>query len=104
MPIDNLDVAAAAGRLQVLVATGRYAEASGLLEECGRALDRMVRELQPGDPCGAELVAEWRRILEDLRRRVLAGRSHLAARLAGLPKLGGYVPEPWHRRTFELIG
>jgi hypothetical protein len=48
---------------------------------------------------------EWRRLLEETRRRVLAGRAHAAARLARLPKILPLYREPCSpRHTWEYSG
>jgi hypothetical protein len=75
-----------AARLRARVSEGRYGEAHRALEEYCRALRREVAGLPCADPRRGRLQDDWGRLLQETRRRVLAGRSHAAARLARLPK------------------
>jgi hypothetical protein len=94
-----------AGDLRSLVAEGRYLEARGVLEEYGCVLEQRLRGLAPGDPPPAELMDDWRRLMDAARVQILAGRAHVAARLARLPRWDGpYRPAGSPRRTWELIG
>jgi hypothetical protein len=91
-----------AGRLRTLAAEGRYAEAQGCFEAYCHALARAIAGLPPGDPSLRRLEDEWQRLLDETRRRVLAGRAHAGARLARLPKLPPLYSEPSPpRHTWE---
>ena len=94
-----------AGRLRVRVAEGRYAEAQGVLREYCQALRKTVAGLPRGDPGRGRLGDEWRRLAEQTRRGLLAGRAHACARLARVaqvPKrLQTYGEDPPPRRTWE---
>jgi hypothetical protein len=98
---------AVAGRLRARVAEGRYREAQGELKDYCQTLRQTVAALPPGDPAVRRLEGEWRRLLDDTRRRVLAGRAHAGARLARLAKMptrsrfyGDGLPP---RRTWEWL-
>jgi hypothetical protein len=94
-----------AGRLRAQVAEGRYGEAQLALQEYCRALRKTAAGLPRGDPRLPRLEDEWRRLLEETRRRVLAGRAHAAARLARLPKILPLYREPCSpRHTWEYSG
>jgi len=82
---------ALAARLRARVAEGCYAEARQALGEYCQAVREAALGMAPGDPALGHLAAEWTETAEEIRRRVLAGRSHAAARLARIPRL----PEPY---------
>ena len=94
-----------ATRLRRLVGEQRYDEARQALADYGRALEQTLGRAPPGDPHVLQMAGEWRQLMENARRRVLAGRAHLAARLARLPPLRSYYnsqsPPP---HTWELMG
>jgi hypothetical protein len=96
-----------AGRLRARVAEGRYPEAQGALREYCLALRKTVAGLPRGDPGRCRLEDDWRRLAEEARRRVLAGRAHAGARLARLAQApsgsrfyGDGLPP---RRTWEWL-
>ncbi|HTT62623.1 MAG TPA: hypothetical protein VMG35_12300 [Bryobacteraceae bacterium] len=94
-----------AARLRSLAAEGRYAEAQLAFEDYCRALQENLAGLPPGDPRWRRLEAGWRRLLDETRRLVLAGRAHAGVRLARLPRAApryGDAPRP--RRTWEYSG
>ena len=94
-----------AGRLRARVAEGRYPEAQRVLAEYCRTLRNTVAGLPPGDPALGRLEDQWRRLAEETRRRVLAGRAHAAARLVRLPKRPPRYGEPSPpRHTWEFSG
>jgi hypothetical protein len=70
--------------LRRLVAAGRYREAQAEFEAYASGVAESLAGLSPGDPRAARLQDEYRRLLLDTRRRVLAGRAHAAGRLARL--------------------
>lgn len=90
-------------RVQALAGEQRYPEAQRALEEYGGMLRAALESLSPGDPRVLQLAGEWLQLLEATRRRVLAGRSHAAARLAQLPRPRPFC-EPMPRRSWELFG
>jgi hypothetical protein len=92
-----------AAHLRKLVAQQRYAEARQVLADYGRLLEAALRKLPPGDPRVFELAREWRDLSEAVRRQVLAGRAHAAARLARLPHRRG-LRAGLTRQTWELFG
>jgi hypothetical protein len=99
----ELDVLA--GRLRARVGEGRYGEARCALAEYCQALRKTVAGLPRGDPGLRRLENDWRRLLEETRRRVLAKRAHAAARLARLPKVLPLYREPCPpRHTWEYSG
>jgi|HubBroStandDraft_4_1064222.scaffolds.fasta_scaffold03125_3 hypothetical protein len=107
MKNQETELEALAGRLRVRVAQGRYPEAQGALHEYCQALRKTVATLPRGDPGLGRLEDAWRRLAEETRRQVLAGRAHAGARLARLaqmlphPRSYGDVPLP--RRTWEWL-
>ena len=101
------DLEILAGRLRARVAEGRYPEARGVLREYCLALRKTVAGLPRGDPGRCRLEDDWRRLAEETRRRVLAGRAHAGARLARLAQApsgsrfyGDGLPP---RRTWEWL-
>ena len=105
MKASQKELDAVAGRLRARVAEGRYGEAQGALQEYCRALRKTAGGLPSGDPGLGRLEDEWRRLLEETRRRVLAQRAHAAARLARLPKVLPLYREPClPRHTWEYSG
>jgi hypothetical protein len=99
----ELDVLA--GRLRARVAEGRYGEAQLPLQEYCRVLRKTAGGLPSGDPGLGRLEDDWRRLLEETRRRVLAGRAHAFVRLARLPKVLPLYREPCPpRHTWEYSG
>jgi hypothetical protein len=99
----ELDVLA--GRLRARVAERRYGEAQLALQEYCRILRKTAAGLPPGDPRLGRLEDQWRRLRQETRRRVLAGRAHAAARLARLPKVLPLYREPsLPRHTWEYSG
>jgi len=99
------ELEALAGRLRARVAEGRYAEARIALQEYCRSLRKTAAGLPPGDPSLRRLEDDWRRLLEETRRRVLAGRTHAGARLARLPRVPGLYREACvPRHTWEYSG
>jgi hypothetical protein len=105
MKSGQAELEALAGLLRARVAEGRYREAQHAFQEYCRALRKAVASLPPGDPGLGRLKGEWQRLLEETRRRVLAGRAHAAARLARLPKLLPLYREPClPRHTWEYSG
>ena len=82
---------ALAARLRARVAERSYAGAQQALWEYCQAIREAAHGLAPGDPALQRLAAEWAQIFEEVRRQVLAGRSHAAARLARLPRF----PQPY---------
>jgi hypothetical protein len=99
------ELAGTADRLEALVARGCYGEAQACFDGYCRDLKETLRRLPPGDPRLRQMEGEWRRLLDRMRRRVLAGRAHAAARLARLPRRGRlYSAVPPRRRTWELLG
>ena len=104
MTREPADLKALAGRLRAAVAEQRYAEAEKILEDYGRALERVVRALPPGSPEVTALAAEWRELTESVRRRVLAGRAQTAARLERLLRSRVYGKAPARRGSWEILG
>jgi hypothetical protein len=105
MKASQAELEALAGRLRTQVAEGRYREAQHALQEYCRALRKTVAGLQSGDPGVRRLEDEWQRLLEETRRRMLAGRAHAGARLARLPKPLPLYSEPsLPRHTWECSG
>jgi hypothetical protein len=103
MSIPESQLAVTANRLGVLVAQRRYGEAQACFDEYCRDLKDCLRRLPPGDPRLRHMEDEWRRLMEQTRRRVLVGRAHAATRLARLPRRlysGASAP----RTTWELVG
>ena len=91
--------AASARRMRNLVTEGEYAGAQQLLESYCRAFAEELKGRTPGDPAIRQLEREWRELVDDTRRRVLAGRAHTAVRLARLltaPPVYGYRGEAGH--------
>jgi hypothetical protein len=84
MKAPEAELEALADRLRARVAERRYREAQAALHEYCQALRKMVAVLPRGDPGLRRLEDEWRRLAEQTRRGVLAGRAHAAARLARL--------------------
>ena len=70
-----------AGQFERLVAEGRYDEAQRVFEAYCRILDEVLRGVPAGDPRIRQMEEEWNRLVDDTRRRVLAGRAHAALRL-----------------------
>ena len=104
MSIPELERAGTADRLDILVAQKRYAEAQECFDLYCRDFKDTLRHLAPGDPRIRHLEDEWRRLMEQTRRRVLAGRAHAAARLARLPRRRLYSAAATPRRTWEILG
>ena len=105
MSMAESELAGTAERFETLVARGRYGEARACFDVYCRDLKETLRRLPPGDPRLPQVAGEWRRLMEQTRRRVLTGRAHAAARLARLPRrrrLYGAAPSP--RRTWEILG
>jgi hypothetical protein len=99
------ELEALAGRLRARVAERRYPEARSALQDYCQALRKTAAGLPPGDPRLCRLEEDWRRLLEETRRRVLAGRTHARARLARLPRVPGLYLEPCPaRHTWEFSG
>jgi len=73
-----------ARQLEILVAQRRYAEALPVFESYCQTLAEVVTSLPPRDPRIRQSEEHWRNLLNQTRRRVLAGRAHAAARLARL--------------------
>jgi hypothetical protein len=73
-----------AGRLRARVGERRYREAQEALQDYCGVLRRMLAGLPRGDPRRGRFEDEWRRLAEETRRRVLAGRAQAGARLARL--------------------
>jgi hypothetical protein len=99
------ELAGTAEHLEALVARGLYGEAQACFDAYCRDLKETLRRLPHGDPRLRQMEVEWRRLLNRMRRRVLAGRAHAAARLARLPRrrpLYSCVPAP--RRTWQILG
>jgi hypothetical protein len=96
-----------AGRLQARVAEGRYPEAQSALREYCQTLRKTVAGLPRGDPGLRRLEDAWRRLAEETRRRVLAGRAHAGARLARLAQMPqhprSYGDVPLSRCTWEWL-
>lgn len=94
-----------AGLVQRAVAHAQYTEARRALEEYGRAAAAELAGMSPGDPRIRRIEIEWRRLLDETRRQVLAGRAQMAVRLARLsqaaPRYGG---SPGIRHTWECLG
>ena len=84
MKAPETELEALAHQLRARVAERRYREAQEALLEYCKALRKTVAGLPRGDPCSHRLEDEWRRLAEQTRRGVLAGRAHAAARLARL--------------------
>jgi hypothetical protein len=76
------ELEALAGRLRARVADGRYREAQDALAEYCGALGKSAAGLAPRAPDRRRLQEQWLSLLEETRRRVLAGRAHAGARLA----------------------
>jgi len=94
-----------ADRLEALVAQGRYGEAQACFDTYCRDLKEALQRLPAGDPRLPQMAGEWRRLMEQTRRRVLTGRAHAAARLARLPRRRRlYSAAPSPRRTWEILG
>jgi hypothetical protein len=106
MKASQAELEALAGRLRTQVAEGRYPVAQGALQEYCRALRKTVAGLPPGDPGLRCLEDEWQRLLDETRRRVLAGRAHACARLVRLPKPlpNYYSASSLPRHTWECSG
>jgi hypothetical protein len=106
MKANPAELEALAGRLRASVAAGRYREAQETLQEYCRALRKAVAGLPPGDARLHSLEDEWRLLLDQTRRRVLAGRAHAAARLRRLapsparPRFGFDGLQPRHTREW----
>jgi hypothetical protein len=105
MNMTDPELAGKAERLRVLVAEGRYQDAQECFEDYCGTLKETLRRLPAGDPRRQKIDSEWRRLLEQTRRRVLAGQAHAAARLARLPRRRPlYNLAPVQRRTWDLLG
>ena len=105
MNISESELAGTADRLRALVVQGRYAEAQACLDEYCLLFKETVRRLPSGDPRLPQMEAEWRRLLDQTRRKVLTGRAHAATRLERLPRrrpLYSAIPLPRH--TWDLLG
>ncbi|HUD99931.1 MAG TPA: hypothetical protein VMR62_10180 [Bryobacteraceae bacterium] len=74
-----------AARLRAQVSERRYREAQEALDEYCRVLRQTAAALPRGNL--RRLQDEWRRLAEETRRQVLAGRAHAGARLAKLAQL-----------------
>jgi hypothetical protein len=99
------ELAGTANHFETLVAEGRYGEAEACFAEYCRKFKDTLRRLPPGDPRFRQMKAEWRLLFDQTRQRVLAGRSHAAARLARLPQRRRlYSAAAPSRPTWELIG
>jgi len=93
-----------AGRVRARVAERRYREAQDAMAEYCRALRQAASGLAPGDPARQRLKHEWRGLLEETRRRVLADRANAGLRLARLPKPPRpYGDGPQPRRTWLYL-
>jgi hypothetical protein len=98
-------LAGTAERLRALVAEGRYGEAQDCFNEYCGDFKEILRGLPPGDPRLRQMESEWRRLLEQTRRRVVAGRAHAAARLARLARRHRpYAVTPRCAGNWELLG
>jgi hypothetical protein len=105
MSVPEVDPAGTADRVEALVAQGRYGEAQACFDAYCRDIKEALRRLPRGDPRLSQIEGEWRRRMEQTRRRVLAGGAHAAARLARLPRRRRvYNVAPSPRRTWELLG
>ena len=93
-----------AARLRDRVAQRCYGEAQAALDEYCGALRKTVAGLPPGDSQLGRLQEDGARLLEETRRRVLAGRAHAGLRLARLPKpTRPYGEGPQPRRTWQCL-
>ena len=81
------ELSALADRLRALVAEERYAEAQCVFTGYCLELRKKLAGMPQGDPQLRPLEGEWQGVLDETRRRVLAGRAHAGARLARLPKI-----------------
>jgi hypothetical protein len=105
MSVAESELAGTAGRLEAMVAQGRYGEAQACFDAYCRDLKETLRSLPHGDPRLRQMQDEWRRLLDRMRRRVLVGRAHAAVRLARLPhprRVYSAVSAP--RRTWQILG
>ncbi len=94
-----------AARLRARVSERRYREAQEALDEYCRVLRQTAAAQPPGDL--RRLQDEWRRLAEETRRRVVAGRAHAGERLTKLARLSQgsrfYGPGRDTRRTWEWL-
>ena len=89
------------------IAEGRFEPARDALADYCRKLHDTAACLPPGDLRQQRLYSEFRDLFEETRRQVLAGRAHLALRLARLPPTDGSLPytaASAPRRTWEYLG
>ena len=93
-----------ARQIEDLVVEGRYAEAQRVFEAYCRMLEQILHALPAGDPRIRQMEDEWNRLLDNTRRRVLAGRTHAAMRLALLsPHRQLYGQPPAARHTWQCL-
>jgi hypothetical protein len=94
-----------ADRLRARVTAGHYEEAQAALAEYCRALRAAAAGLPRGDPRLCSLEQACSGLLEQTRRRVLAGRAQAAARLVRLPKVSpSYGERPPLRHAWRILG
>lgn len=93
-----------ADRLQSFVAQGSYREAEVCFDEYCRMFKAAVQSLAPGDPRLRQMEIEWRRLYEQTRQQVLAGRAHAASRLERLRRPTSYFSAAAPPPTWELLG
>jgi hypothetical protein len=105
MTAGESELDALAAGLRARLAERRYGEAQRALQEYCRVLRHTVAGLPSGDPGVRRLEAEWQRLRDDTRRRLLAGRAHAAARLGRLSQVRPLYREPSpQRHTWEYTG
>jgi hypothetical protein len=93
-----------ARQMRRLVAQGRYAEAQHVFEDYCEALKHVLAGLPQGDPRVGGMEAEWRNLLDETRRQVLAGRAHAAVRLARISQSRNpYSQRPAAGYTWECL-
>jgi hypothetical protein len=94
-----------ANLLRARVAERRYGAARAALEQYCRALREAAAALPPGDSRLELLQDDWRKLWNETRHRVLAGRAHAAARLAHLSQPTPLYDEPClPRHTWACTG
>ena len=105
MTAGEAELESLAARLRAHVSGRRYREAQDALDAYCRMLGQTAAGLPRGDR--RRLQDAWRRLAEETRRRVLAGRAHAGARLAKLTQLSQgsmlYGASRETRRTQEWL-
>lgn len=97
--------AAAAKRLDSLIAAQQFQKAVPALEEYGQAFEQALRDLPPGDPMISRMAGEWQLSFETMRRRVLAARAQAAAGLVRLTDVQQFShPDPQPPHVYDLLG